>query len=132
MSDQIKVKNKQNETLKAGCAVINERGDVLLVSDKNRKNWSFPGGHVEPGETLEQVALREVKEETGYAVELMRRLPDITHKYETGELMRVAMFLARPIGKKQRVTEEIHSDWMPVSQAKKLIHSNQAFILDEI
>ena len=33
-------------------------------------HWSFPKGHVEPGETEEQTALREIKEETGIDVEL--------------------------------------------------------------
>jgi 8-oxo-dGTP diphosphatase len=37
---------------------------VLMVFNK-RGTWSFPGGGVEAGETLEEAAIREVKEETG-------------------------------------------------------------------
>lgn len=37
----------------------------LLIKNKRSAHWGFPKGHVEPGETEEQTALREVLEETG-------------------------------------------------------------------
>ena len=53
MTKHKKIKNENNETIKAGCVVVNENGEVLLVGDKEGKIWSFPKGHAENGETLE-------------------------------------------------------------------------------
>jgi ADP-ribose pyrophosphatase YjhB (NUDIX family) len=49
----------------AGVWMTNEDGEVLLVSDIGREGWSEPVGKQEPGERLEETALREVREETG-------------------------------------------------------------------
>ena len=44
--------------------------ELLLIKHVVGGHWSFPKGHVEPGETEEPTALREIKEETGIDVEL--------------------------------------------------------------
>ena len=44
---------------------------VLLVKNHNGRYWSFPKGHVEKGETEEETAIREIKEETGLDVEIV-------------------------------------------------------------
>lgn len=58
------------------CIVIIERGGkYLLVQEAKPKAyglWNFPGGHVEPGETLEAAAAREALEETGYMVTILK------------------------------------------------------------
>lgn len=44
------------------------KGERILVIDRVKSDWpglSFPGGHVEKGETLEESVIREIKEETG-------------------------------------------------------------------
>ena len=51
----------------AGGVVFRHRGeliDILMIQDRAGR-WTIPKGHVEPGEKLEQTALREVREETG-------------------------------------------------------------------
>lgn len=49
---------------------------VLLVKHKKMGLWVQPGGHVEPNESMEEAAIREVYEETGLTVELIgNRVP---------------------------------------------------------
>ena len=48
----------------AGGVVFNLKGQVLLLHHKNG-TWVFPKGHIDPGESKRQAALREVEEEAG-------------------------------------------------------------------
>ncbi len=43
--------------------------------------WEFPGGKIEPPETPEECACREVWEETGLQVQVVNRLPEVVHAY---------------------------------------------------
>ena len=44
----------------------------MLHQREDFRIWSLPGGHIEPGETWERAAIREVHEETGYQIEIKR------------------------------------------------------------
>src|SRR6476660_5120506 len=49
-----------------------DQPQVLLVSAKrNPRNWIFPKGHIEKGESPEQAALRETREEAGVSASLI-------------------------------------------------------------
>ncbi len=132
MSEQFKIKNENGETLKAGCVVLSARNEILLVSE-DKKIWSFPKGHMEQGETVEQTALREVKEETGYTVEIIERRSDATYvSGSSGELVRVALFQAKPIGEPGETDGEAYSEWFPIQNVRDLLPHNLGFIIDEI
>ena len=49
----------------------NNKEQVLLIKHSNSGHWSFPKGHVEAGETLEETAKREVLEETGLRIDII-------------------------------------------------------------
>jgi len=55
---------------------IEQDSKVLMVQEKGQAwgLWSVPVGHIDEGETLEETAKREVKEETGYTIELTGNL----------------------------------------------------------
>ncbi len=80
------------------CALIERDGRVLMAQRPAHKHlggkWEFPGGKVEPGETHEAALHRELHEELGSAVEIVRALPPHTHHYETISV-RLIPFVAR-------------------------------------
>ena len=45
--------------------------DVLLIQHRGHKGWGFPKGWIEPGETPQQAAIREVEEESGVRAEII-------------------------------------------------------------
>lgn len=126
----MRIKNTDGEIIKAGC-VVTQDNKVILVTNKDKSAWAFPKGHAEPGENIEQTALRETLEETGYQVEVIKRLKDVTYiDNETNELVRVAMFWAKPISK---IDEgEGIAKWVDSTKARKLIWENGIPLLDEI
>ena len=55
-----------------GGAIINSKNEILLIQENRQpepKKWKFPGGFMDPGETIKQAVEREVIEETGVKTE---------------------------------------------------------------
>jgi 8-oxo-dGTP pyrophosphatase MutT (NUDIX family) len=52
----------------SGVIIENPRGEILLQYRSDTRKWGLPGGSMELGESLEETAIREVKEETGLDV----------------------------------------------------------------
>jgi 8-oxo-dGTP pyrophosphatase MutT (NUDIX family) len=70
----------------AGGLVV--RGDrMLLISTQKGRRWQLPKGHIEAGETPEETAVREVREETGVTGRVVAPLPEVEYWYvEKGKL----------------------------------------------
>ncbi len=58
----------------AGGIVFNDKGQVLVTQHSQNKHWSFPKGLIDPGQTTEEAALREVKEEGGVVAEIVKKI----------------------------------------------------------
>ncbi|MDO8619558.1 MAG: NUDIX domain-containing protein [Candidatus Daviesbacteria bacterium] len=58
----------------AGGIVFNQQGQVLVTQHSQNKHWSFPKGWIDPGESPEEAALREVKEEGGVEAEIVEKI----------------------------------------------------------
>lgn len=54
----------------AGCIIFDEQNRLLLQKRSDCEKWGFLGGMVEFGESVEEAAVREVKEESGLEVEI--------------------------------------------------------------
>ena len=57
--------------------ILKKEGKFLLVQEKKPSvygKWNLPAGKVEVGDTLEQTAVKEAKEESGYDVKLIREI----------------------------------------------------------
>ncbi|MDG1846384.1 MAG: NUDIX hydrolase [Acidimicrobiales bacterium] len=65
--------------LAAGGLITNTQGEFLLVHRPRYEDWSFPKGKLDEGETLEQCALREVLEETGFVCKLGDPVGSVTY-----------------------------------------------------
>lgn len=78
----------------AATIVVNEQNELLLIKGP-RRGWEMPGGQVEEGESLEEAAIRETKEESGIDVEIIK-FCGIYQNVENSICN--SLFLARPIG----------------------------------
>ena len=68
----------------AGGVVYRRVGDTYEIAAVHRNrhtDWSLPKGHIEKGETQEQAALREVKEETGLDARIVDALGEVVYFY---------------------------------------------------
>jgi 8-oxo-dGTP pyrophosphatase MutT (NUDIX family) len=54
---------------------------ILLISTQQGRRWQLPKGHIEPGETPEQTAVREVCEETGVTGRVVAPLSGVEYWY---------------------------------------------------
>jgi 8-oxo-dGTP pyrophosphatase MutT (NUDIX family) len=91
----------------AGGIVVRDarEGPALVVGmrrrDRDAVTWTLPKGTPDPGETVEETALREVGEETGLEVRIVGPLPSIEYTFvQSGTRIHktVHYFLMEPVG----------------------------------
>lgn len=76
-------------------ALFNNTGEVLLQERSDTKNWGFPGGYLEYGETYKEAITREFQEDTGLLVtpdKLIQITDDTFYKYPNGDQIQSIIF----------------------------------------
>src|SRR4051812_21722022 len=112
----------QTRRTAADAVVFDERGRVLLQRRADFGVWGLPGGAVEVGETLARAVRREVKEETGLDVEVLRLVGaysepgQTTVRYPSGDVVHYVSltFECRVVGgRPQTDAESTELGWFP-------------------
>ena len=91
----------------AGAVVFRKRDDqvlYLVVSSSDGLNWVLPKGHIDPGETPEAAALRELEEEAGVVGEIVTPL-STRYFIKGGKDAAVQFFLVRETGSTQSIED---------------------------
>jgi 8-oxo-dGTP pyrophosphatase MutT (NUDIX family) len=121
-------------------ALATSAGGVVVSADRDRPSlvvgmrrrgrdsvtWTLPKGTPDPGETVEETALREVGEETGLEVRILEPLPSIEYSFvQDGTRIQktVHYFLMRPVGGdlSRHDAEFERVRWVPFDEASNLL-----------
>jgi bifunctional NMN adenylyltransferase/nudix hydrolase len=112
-------------------AVVVQSGHILLIERRARPGrglWALPGGFLDPGETLEDACLRELREETRLKVPAPvlrgsireRRVFDAPHRSERGRTLTHAYHIelapAPELPKVKGGDDARHAFWLPLAQ----------------
>lgn len=110
--------------------------DALLIGRGEPRLWSLPKGHVEKGETTEQTALRETREETGCWADIVMRLNEISYWFYVGQSKRkktVTFFLMRYLsGDTANHDHEVdEARWFDIAAARRALrYVNEKRLVD--
>ena len=96
--------------------------EILLIHRPNR-DWSFPKGKQDPGETLLQTAVREVKEETGLTCLAQDLIGRVNYVVSEKKLKKEVTYWAMTVesGEFKANSEVDEIQWVTVEEAKELL-----------
>lgn len=116
---------------------VDGRLQVLLVHRRSPRLWALPKGTPDSGETIEETALRETREETGMQVAIERQLRSIRYFFVRGTTRfhkTVHFFLMRPIGGalEDHDAEFDEVRWVDVDEALAILnHDTERSVVEE-
>ncbi len=110
------------EVQAAGGLVLREGAagtEVVVVHRPHRRDWSFPKGHLEVGETVEAAAVREVEEETGLRCRLGDPLPASRYIDHRGNRKVVNYWTMSVVGGSFRPNDEVDDlSWLTLEHTR--------------
>ncbi len=130
--------SKVDSLLRRSCGVIpyrkGESGIEFLLLLQTNGFWSFPKGHMEPFESEQETALRELKEETGLGAVLRPALREmVAYPMEGGRIKQVVVFpgeVSEEVILQQ--TEAMSYRWVTAKEAKQLLHPDFGPVIDRM
>ena len=118
----------EREFSAGGLVVRSFRGRPFLaaVRVKGGTVLALPKGHIDPGESAEQAAKREVREETGLDAEPVEKLGDIRYWYSRGgervlKVVSFYLFRYRSGSVRDHDHEVDSAEWVPLEEAPRLL-----------
>jgi|SRR5579859_1839823 len=111
--------------------------EVVLVGRSPSGIWALPKGTPRKGETVEQVALREVNEETGLKTRILTNIGSIHYSFVRSNLRyekEVRYFLMEPIGGDISLHDAEYDEvrWFPMAEAyQRLTYESDSHILHQ-
>jgi 8-oxo-dGTP diphosphatase len=112
------------DTIRAAGGVVlrlNPAGhiEVACIYREARGDWTFPKGKLDPGETFEEAALREVLEETSLHCEIARFIGTTNYTHRKGKPKIVAYYLMHALKGEFEANEEVDElVWLPLEQVR--------------
>lgn len=109
--------------------------EIALVGRSHAGIWTLPKGTPQSGETIEQVAVREVQEETGLLVRLIAYIGNISYSFVRDQIRyqkQVRHFLFEAIGGDMALHDHEYDlvAWFPLAEAsRRLTYQNEVNIL---
>ena len=126
------------EFRRIGCrAIIIENGRILLSYEVNTGVYLSPGGGLESGETFEECVIREVREETGNVVKILRPFINV-NEYFYEKVYESKYFVCEIIGKdKPSLTEVeilhgVEPEWVEIDRALEVFGSYESIADEEL
>jgi len=106
--------------------IVNERNEILHILRNDMDLWETPGGGLEESETPKQAVVREVKEETGFDIEVIRLSGIYIRPHNNGVIFN---FFAKVIGgeEKPHPDEVREIAWFKIDDLPKetVAHKNE-------
>ena len=116
----------EKKTPRLGASVLVKHENKYLLGKRNKENangkWIIPGGGINWGETSEQAAIREIKEETGIDVKIKKLIciKEIIATHADYHSI-VFFYLAEPISKKIIASEDVsEARYFSIEEIKEL------------